>query len=221
MEGAQLHRAADRFVSRSPGVETWHSLSFGPHYDPDNTAFGSLVLHDEHHLAPGAGFAPHRHTGVEVVSWVLEGLLVHEDPAGGRHELGPGSLQHLSAGSGVVHAERAGPVATRFVQAWLLADEPSAAPSYACRTLPPGPPVPVLRVGPATLHAGRLPAGEVLAVPGGPVHLFVASGAVRAAGERLGPGDALRWTAPDGPDVLAERDSDLLVWETGITRSQE
>src|SRR5688500_12141960 len=130
MGTSRVHRNADRFVSRSPGVETRHSFSFGPHYDPTNTSLGPLVLHDEHRLDPGCGFGPHPHAGVEVVSWVLEGALVHEDDEGQRVELGPGGLQHLSAGGGTVHAERAGDVPTRFVQAWLLSDRPAAPPSY-------------------------------------------------------------------------------------------
>lgn len=222
MTSGVLHRSGDRFVSRSPGVETWHSLSFGPHYDPGNTAFGRLVLHDEHRLEPGAGFAPHPHAGVEVVSWVLEGVLVHEDRVGGRRELGPGTLQHLSAGSGVVHAERAGEEQTRFVQAWLLADEPAAAPSYACRQPEAGRPLPVLQLGSAVLHAGRLPAGEALTLPpGGLVHAFVASGQVRTADALLEPGDALRQPGQGPVELRAERDSDLLVWEMQVTRLQE
>lgn len=222
MDAAAVHRAADRFLSRSPGVQTWHSMSFGPHYDPGNTAFGRLVLHDEHRLEPGAGFASHRHAGIEVVSWVLEGVLVHEDPAAGVRELGPGSLQHLSTGAGTVHAERAGDVPTRFVQAWLLSDAPAAAPSYACAVPEPGPPSPVLRLGSAVLHAGRLPAGGGMDLPAGRLlHVFAASGEVHVTGVRLGSGDALRWPGRGPLEIRAAQDSDLLVWELPVTDPQE
>ena len=222
MGTAQVHRAGDRFVSRSRGVQTRHSLSFGPHYDPANTSFGRLVLHDEHRLDPHAGFPPHPHAGVEVVSWVLEGRLVHEDPAGRVHELGPGALQHLSTGSGTVHVERAAGEPTRVVQAWLLGEGPPAAPSYALVVPEPGPPVPVLQVGSAVLHAGRLPAGGTLAVGGDRlVHAFVASGQAGAAGAHLSGGDAVRWSGPDRLVVTAAEDCDLLVWEMPVTRAQE
>ena len=218
MGAIAVHRGANRFLSRSPGIDTWHSMSFGPHYDPANAAFGPLVLHDEHRLEPGAGFAPHRHAGLEVVSWVLEGLLVHEDPRGGRHELGPGSLQHLSTGSGVVHAEHAGGVPTRFVQAWLVGER-TTSPSYATRSPERGRLAPVLEVGNAVLHAGRLPAGDTASFGGGCLlHVFVAGGAVEVAGERLAAGDALRST--EALTLRAAQAAELLIWEIQVTRQE-
>lgn len=220
MGGIAVHRAADRFLSRSPGVDTRHSLSFGPHYDPANTAFGSLVLHDEHRLEPGAGFPAHRHAGVEVVSWVLEGLLVHEHSGGGVHELGAGSLQHLSTGSGVVHAEHAAGVPTRFVQAWLVGER-TTSPSYASTVPEPGPPAPVLEVGDAVLHAGRLLPGESSALGGGRwLHVFVAGGAVEVRGRLLNAGDALR-SAGQALTLRAAEAAELLVWELQVTPPQE
>jgi len=218
----EVHRAADRFLSRAPGVQTRHSFSFGPHYDPANTSFGPLVLHDEHVLEPGGGFGPHPHQGVHVVSWVLEGLLVHEDPVGGVHELGPGSLQHLSAGRGTVHSERAATVPTRFVQAWLRSPELAAPPSYAVTGPAPAGLAPVLEVAGSVLHAGRLRPGECAHLGGSAalVHAFVAAGRVTAGGERLAEGDAVRCrTAP--LELRAEAPAELLVWEMQVTQPQE
>jgi redox-sensitive bicupin YhaK (pirin superfamily) len=68
----EVRRAADRFVTRSAGISTWHCFSFGNHYDPAHVAHGPVVAHDEHLLEPGAGFPPHPHRDLEIVSWVLE-----------------------------------------------------------------------------------------------------------------------------------------------------
>jgi redox-sensitive bicupin YhaK (pirin superfamily) len=221
MSPPAVHRAADRFRTRAAGIRTRHSFSFGAHYDPANTALGPLVLHDEHRLEPGAGFAPHRHAGVEIVSWVLAGRLVHEDPVFGRHELGPGSLQHLSAGSGLVHAEHAGALPTRFVQAWLLSDRPAARPSYALTAPALDGLTPVLAVGTAVLHAGRLAAGQTARLAAPLLHVFVAGGAVQLGAQRLVPGDAVRCRGEAELELTAQEPAELLGWAMQEPQQQE
>ena len=71
-------RAADRFHVAHDGIETWHCFSAGAHYDPDNVAYGPMIGCDEHLVGPGAGFDWHPHRGVEIVSWVLSGVLRHQ-----------------------------------------------------------------------------------------------------------------------------------------------
>src|SRR5689334_8008817 len=117
-----VRRAGERYRGGEPaaGNETWHAFSFGAHYDPDNVGFGLLSACNEEHLAPGAGFAEHPHRDVEIVTWVVEGVLEHRDSAGHFGIVRPGQAQRLSAGSGVRHTENnaeEGPL--RFVQMWL------------------------------------------------------------------------------------------------------
>ena len=182
-----LRRAADRFVTRSPGIETRHGFSFGPHYDPQHVAHGRLVVHDEHVLEPGAGFAPHPHHDLEIVSWVLEGELVHED--GPRVRPVPaGVLQWMTAGTGVVHAERAGSARTRFLQLWLTT-RPGLVPSYEQV------PVQALAEVLPGWHAGRL--DGAWALPEVPrAHLHVAAGTCALGDLQLSAGDAVRLAAP-------------------------
>lgn len=222
-----LRRAADRAVTRTGGIELRHALSSGRHYDPANTSYGPLVAHDEIVLARGAGFPAHRHRDLEVVTWVLDGELVHQDALGPPVRLGPGAVQVLHAGSGVEHAETAGPAGVRFVQAWLLPDALGAAPS--CERA-----VPVLGPGlaavagagtavpvgcDAVLLAGRPGAGVALALPAaGHLHLHVARGAVAVDGTVLGPGDALRKDGGGGRLDVRD-DAELLVWVAGLTRT--
>jgi quercetin 2,3-dioxygenase len=188
----EVRRAQDRFLTRGPGVQSWHCFSFGQHYDPAHTGHGRLVVHDEHLLEPGAGFGPHPHRDLEVVSWVLEGTLLHED-AGGRSAVPAGVLQRMVTGSGVVHDERAGAAPTRFVQLWLTA-EPGRPPSYE-----------QVVVGPLAQVAPDVFAGELRgrwAVPDAErVHVHVAAGSCRVDGVALGPGDSARLTAA-GPLLL-------------------
>lgn len=221
-----MHR--ERFRSDLPGGTTWHAFSFGRHYAPENTSYGPLLLHDEHVLAPGAGFDDHLHRDLEVVSWVLDGVLVHDGP-GGRRELGPGSAQRLRAGSGARHAERAGDAPTRFVQAWLLPDERGLRPADEALVLPDaaladrlvtvaGPGGLGLAAGGAALRVGRLSSGSSVRTSGARLeHVFVGRGRVEAAGLLLGAGDALRSTA-EGPLLLVAREpAEVLVWEMAGT----
>ena len=193
-----VHRAADRYRVEHQGITTWHCFSAGAYYDPDNVAFGRVVACDEHVLAPGAGFEPHGHSGVELVSWVLDGTLAHWDGAGRRHLIQPGHAQYQRAGSGIRHAERNGSSLEplHFVQVAVLADDES--PAYAISP----PPVPLGVGGFDVLTRCR---GEV--VGGALVHLFVGSGNFHVAGADLAPGDSVRATGA----VEIDGDGALLV----------
>ena len=117
-------------MTRAEGRTTWHSFSFGAHYDPANVGFGRLVAHNDEQLPPGTGYADHPHADLEIVTWVLSGALRHTSTVGSG-VIGPGQVQRLSAGSGVVHSEVAdGPEETRFLQAWVRPDEPGLEPGY-------------------------------------------------------------------------------------------
>ncbi|HET6699579.1 MAG TPA: pirin family protein [Nocardioidaceae bacterium] len=125
----EVRRGADRFVTRAAQITAWHSFSFGPHYDPGNVGFGCLRVHNEELVAAGAGYDDHEHRDTEIVTWVLDGALRHVDSTGHRGVLQPGTVQVMSAGDGVVHAERnadpdPGGRPVRFVQMWLAAAEP-------------------------------------------------------------------------------------------------
>ena len=101
----EVRRGTARFLTRNEGRSTRHSFSFGPHYDPENVGFGPMVCHDDHCCARAAGSTDHPHSDLEIVTWVLTGALVHADDHGHEGAVIPGTVQVLSAGSGVVHAE--------------------------------------------------------------------------------------------------------------------
>jgi redox-sensitive bicupin YhaK (pirin superfamily) len=227
-----VRRSRDRFRTRAGGLDTRHSFSGSRHYEPANTSFGLLVLHDEHVVAPGAGFDHHRHRGIEVVTWVLDGRLRHEDSTGGCGVLAPGQVQRMHSGAGIVHAERNdrvdGPV--RFVQAWLVADDagpPSTALGDVGDLLDAGALVPVasgrrpheaavsLSSPDVALHAARLSPAQAVQLPEAPfLHLFLTRGDVELEGAGgLATGDAVRLTATGGRRVTATTPGEVLVWE--------
>ncbi len=238
-----VRRGAQRFVTgslRGPErLRSRHSFSFGQHYDPDNVGHGRLMVHNDESVLSGSGFADHPHRNAEIVTWVLAGSLVHEDSSGHRGIIYPGLAQRMSAGSGIVHAERNDafrldrthprqPV--HFVQMWLLPDQSDLPPTYQQREVELG----GLRGGWTPVASGREPdAAVTLGVRGATlwvtvlataasrllptaphVHLYVARGRVDL--ETVGAlveGDAVRITGDTALRVTGRTEAELLVWE--------
>jgi quercetin 2,3-dioxygenase len=192
--------AAERFETVQPGITTRHCFSAGPHYDPGNTSFGPLIGVDEHVVAPAAGFARHAHRGVDILSWVLEGALRHEDGSGRIETVRPGSAQLQVTGGGIEHSElnASATERLRFVQMTLLADADAGSARYLL-----GEPPVAASGGEFGVHRGGR-----LSVVAPLLHLFVAAGSYDLAGRPLGPGDSVRADEPLAVDGAGE----LLVW---------
>jgi redox-sensitive bicupin YhaK (pirin superfamily) len=217
----EVRDAAGRFVTQGEGRTTSHSFSFGTHYDPANIGFGLLVAHNDELLGPGTGYPDHGHAELEIVTVVLSGALRHTSSVGSG-VVGPGQVQRLSAGTGVVHAEMAdAQEPTRFVQTWLRPTEPGAAPSYASAPGTPGPGLRPLVGGDGTvgvgsaarLFVGELAAGSAVALPDAArLHLFVTDGALRVDDVLLRPADAARLTDEGGRLVTGHDACRFLLW---------
>ncbi|HEY5857531.1 MAG TPA: pirin family protein [Aldersonia sp.] len=137
-----VHRGGDRLKTRLSWLDSKHSFSFGAHYDPDNTHHGLLLVNNDDIVFPGQGFDTHPHRDMEIVTWVLDGSLVHQDSLGHAGVIYPGLAQRMSAGTGILHSERndsyrvapdTDPGTTppvHFVQMWVVPDEPGLTPGY-------------------------------------------------------------------------------------------
>ena len=220
---------------RTGWLESRHTFSFGHYYDKAWMGFGPLRVINEDRVAPGAGFPPHRHANMEILSYVLEGGLSHQDSSGGGGVIKPGELQWMSAGHGVEHSEfnasQDAPV--HFLQIWIQPDRVNAAPTYAQQAFSPAE-----RHGTwATLASaeggeGGLPIrqdarvlGTLLAadetveyaLDGGRLYwLHVASGDIEANGRPLAAGDALGLADESGRLQLTGRGAgraDVLLFD--------
>lgn len=227
MQTVDVRRGGERFVTRTEWLESRHSFSFGEHYDAANTGFGVLMVNNHDLLSPTAGFPPHPHRGIDVVTWVLEGELVHEDDRGNAGHVRPGVVQVMSAGSGVRHSER-NPSQERpveLVQMWVVAaddDPPSYDQADVADALRRGGLVPLvggaqglaLRTDLAELHAALVPPNGRVLVPSSPLlHVYVARGGLALDGVRLDAGDAARITDADGGWLTGgAAGAELLVW---------
>jgi quercetin 2,3-dioxygenase len=238
-----IRRGGERAATKISWLDSKHSFSFGPHYDPQNTHHGLLLVNNDDMVDPGTGFETHPHRDMEIVTWVLRGSLVHQDSTGHSGVIYPGLAQRMSAGTGILHSEKndswrlqggdrhRDPV--HFVQMWVVPDEGGRTPGYEQLEIDDellrGSLVPVasgmakhsdaaaIRIGnrDAALYVARLAPGESLTLPEAPyLHLFVAAGAVSLEGAgRLEAGDAVRFTATGGQRVTAEDAAEVLVWE--------
>lgn len=230
----EIWRADDRFRTRSDWLDSRHSFSFGPYYDPANVGFGLLMVHNDEVVAPGTGFDTHPHQDVEIVTWVLRGALLHQDSEGHSGIIYPGLVQRMSAGSGIQHSERNdGEEPVHYVQMWVRPGEFDLPPSYEQAEvddrLASGELVPIASGLPehagttavrinqnrAGLSAARLAPSQSIQLPSAPhVHLFIALGNIMLedAGT-LAAGDAARVVAADGQRATAgAAGAELLLW---------
>lgn len=216
----QFCPASSRFVTRASGITTWHGYSFGAHYDPDRVGFGALVAHNDENLPAGTGYPDHPHSDTEIVSYVMSGALRHSSSVGSR-ELGPGSVQVLSAGSGVMHSEATEESDTRFIQAWVRPSAPGLVPSYDAAadvnldglTCLVGPGALAINAA-ASMWVAQLSAGESVALPDAPqMHVFAGAGRVMLGEHALNDGDSAHLLDEGGRQLIGDADGSLaLVW---------
>jgi redox-sensitive bicupin YhaK (pirin superfamily) len=237
-----IRRAGERFHTSADWLDSYHSFSFGGHYDPSNTQHGLLVVSNDDIIKPGTGFVTHPHQDMEIVTWVLDGELEHKDSIGHKGIIYPGLAQRMSAGTGIWHSEMnpRGDKPVHLVQMWVLPDTERITPGYqqldiSTELAKGGGLVPVasgrghdsavsIRQRGAVLWAGQLKPGESVSVPDGRlVHLYVAKGGVALEdpsrrdrnGSSLSAGDAARLHAAGSPRLTAdpERGAEVLIWQ--------
>jgi redox-sensitive bicupin YhaK (pirin superfamily) len=238
-----VRRSGERARTRIGWLDSKHSFSFSNHWDPVNTGHGLLLVNNDDIVTPGAGFDTHPHRDMEIVTWVLQGSLVHQDSEGNQGVIYPGLAQRMSAGTGILHSEKndawrhgVGDVhhePVRFIQMWVLPDEHGIQPGYEqldiADELLHGGLIPVasgmekhadaaairIKNRYAALHAARMQPEDKLTVPDAPfVHLFVARGTVDLEGAGLlHEGDAVRLTGGGGQTLRAVDPAEVLIWE--------
>ncbi|MGW5046513.1 pirin family protein [Streptomyces griseoluteus] len=233
MASLDVHRAAERFHTRAGWLDSRHCFSFSRHWDPENTHFGLLLVSNDDVVAPGTGFDTHPHRDMEIITWVLEGGLVHQDSEGHNGVIYPGLAQRMSAGTGILHSEKndswnltgepAHNKPVHFIQMWALPDEAGLKPGYEqadindelsrgdWAVLASGMPRHAqeraigIRQRDAALHVARMQPGQTLSIVDAPfAHLYFARGGAELEGAgHLGTGDAVRVTGAEGQRVTA------------------
>jgi redox-sensitive bicupin YhaK (pirin superfamily) len=227
-----LRRSEERGKGEHGWLKSRHSFSFGDYYDPAFESFGSLRVINEDWIAGGAGFPPHPHRDMEIVTYILGGAIAHKDSTGGGGVIKPGEIQRMSAGSGITHAEfNASPTEEcHLLQIWIMPSRRGVEPGYEQKTIDadavknrfgriaaPEPRENEVRlVQDAEIWTAKLDA-SVEAIhplrPGRKVWLQVAKGEITLGEETLKAGDAAAITDVSQIAVKSNAESEVLLFD--------
>ncbi|MBV9842380.1 MAG: pirin family protein [Sphingomonadaceae bacterium] len=118
-------------------LDAHHHFSFADYRDPARTHWGSLRVWNDDTIAPKSGFPPHPHADMEIITYVREGAITHQDNLGNKGRTEAGDVQVMSAGSGIAHSEfNMEDVATTLFQIWIIPDAKGGQPSWGSRPFP-------------------------------------------------------------------------------------
>lgn len=201
-----IRHSAARGHANHGWLNSHHSFSFGSYYDPAHMGYSALRVINDDQVAPGAGFATHGHSDMEIISYVLEGEIAHRDSEGNIATLPAGEFQLMSAGSGIRHSEF-NPSASsplKFLQIWIQPNVTGEQPGYQQKHFGENPGLTLVASPNGAEGSLRIKQDarlyQLLLAPNAKAQLpalntrryyvHVVNGELSLAGNTLGPGDA-------------------------------
>ena len=228
----EIRRSSERGLADHGWLRSFHTFSFADYYDPQHMGVGPLRVINEDRVQAGAGFGSHGHRDMEILSYVLEGELAHQDSMGNGSVIRPGDVQRMSAGTGVRHSEFNGsqehPV--HFLQIWIEPQYRGIEPGYEEKRFtnedkrgqlrliasPDRAEGSVLIHQDARVYAGLFTGSESAQLQLSAqrqAYVQVVRGSITANGERLATGDALQLTQADTLVLANGEDAEVLVFD--------
>lgn len=229
-----LHDRMARGRTETGLIEARHSFSFGGFRDPARMGFRSLRVLNEDRVVPGAGFPPHPHAEMEILTYVLGGAVAHRDSLGNEGVVRAGDLQRMTAGTGIVHSEmNASDTETlHLLQIWIHPDRRGLAPGHQQITVDAAGTEGRLRLvaapeggdgvltihQDARIHVARLSAGQAVdypLAPGRGVFVQLAQGVVSLNGHEMRAGDGAAVEEEEAVRITAETGAEILLMDLG------
>lgn len=223
-------RSDERYHMQNDWLDShWH-FAFDRYYDPNNIHFGALRVFNDDWVKPHTGFGEHPHREMEIVTYVIDGELSHQDSAGHKGLLRSGDMQCMTAGTGVVHSEfNHGDAPVHFLQIWFLPDQQGLRPEWHQVHL----------AVEDRLNQWRLAVGRALGNEGLSIHqdvsvyiarlqgdhalvhsfrerrgyFFVIQGSVNVNQHHLDTGDVMKLEEESALSIVAVEDSELIFIE--------
>ena len=215
-------------------LDARHHFSFAEYHDPARMGWGPLRVWNDDAIAPGTGFPPHGHADMEIITYVREGAITHQDNMGNKGRTEAGDVQVMSAGTGIRHSEYNQEASvTKIFQIWITPDRRGQPPSWGAKPFPKGDrsgsfvalasglpgdedALPIrtpARVLGATLKAGESAEYRLGRTRRG--YLVPAIGSVEVDGVRLDARDGAAISDVDTLRVTALADAELVLVDTG------
>lgn len=211
-----------------------HTFSFADYYDPERVDFGSLRVINEDRIAPGKGFGTHPHRDMEIITYVIDGVIEHKDSMGNGTTITPGEVQRMTAGTGVLHSEfnHSHEKELHLLQIWIYPERTGLEPGYEQTRFEREQKLNRLRLvgsrdgreGSVTIHqdvnlyASVLEPGEEVVLELGPdrkVFVQIIRGDLAGDGETLSAGDGARIEDKRSLKFVANSEAEFLVFDMG------
>lgn len=228
----ELRKAGERGYADHGWLKSYHSFSFADYHDARHMGFGPLRVINEDRVAAGMGFGKHGHRDMEIISYVLDGALAHEDSMGNGSTIRPGDVQRMSAGTGVTHSEfnHSKTGVTHFLQIWIMPNVTGIKPSYEEKHFDAASKRGQLRLvasadgregsvvihQDATVYAGLFDGAEQadLAIANDRLcYVHVAAGSAVVNGQPLAAGDAAKMTGVSNVHIDKGENAEVLVFD--------
>ncbi|ATZ96191.1 pirin family protein [Dickeya fangzhongdai] len=224
-----LRKAQDRGHANHGWLDSWHTFSFADYYDPDFMGFSALRVINEDRIEGGQGFGTHPHRDMEILTYVLEGTVEHQDSMGNKEQIPAGEFQIMSAGTGIRHSEynASQDKLLHLYQIWVIPEKTGLTPRYEQRrfdarqgrqlVLSPDARDGSLKVfQDMTLWRWALKSQEASsyqAQQGRQLWIQVVRGAIEINGQQANASDALAIWDEDSITVRASEDSEILLFD--------
>jgi redox-sensitive bicupin YhaK (pirin superfamily) len=227
-----IRKSEDRGHFDLGWLDTYHTFSFDKYYDPNHMGFRTLRVINEDRVQPGRGFPTHSHRDMEIVTYILEGALQHQDSMGNGSIIRPGDVQRMTAGTGVAHSESnpSQTDAVHLLQIWILPNERGLKPDYEQKAFSQEDRRAILRLiasedardGSVRIHqdvnvyASLLEIGQEVVhqlAPNRHAWIQVARGAIAVNGEKLNESDGAAISGASNLTIVGRKSAEALLFD--------